>query len=189
MNAHPQMQSKMTPEEYLLFEKESETKHEFYNGEIFAMTGAKPDHNRIQSNFIWILKRQLVNSYCDVFPSDQRVKVNDQKYYYPDISVSCDDVKFDDSSLLNPIVIIEILSDSTELFDRNGKFRDYRSILSFKEYVLVSQYECFVERFRRNNDNTWNYREYNNFGQILKLESIKCELPLSEIYHRVNLLI
>lgn len=186
----PQEKNKITPEEYLEFEKKSELKHEYFDGEIFAMVGARKNHNRISSNVSRILGNQLLERPCDVFSSDMRVKIEAiKKYTYPDILVTCDKIEFLEDeldSLLNPVVIIEILSDSTESYDRGLKFTHYRLIESLQEYILISQYHCQVEKFKRDEGGIWLYSSVEEMENSLKIDSIKCELHLSEIYHRVE---
>jgi len=187
----PQEKKKISPEEYLEFEKNSELKHEYFDGEIFAMVGARKNHNRISSNTSSILWNKLQSTQCEVFSSDMRVKIAAiEKYTYPDIVVACDRIEFLEDeldSLLNPVVIIEILSDSTESYDRGLKFTHYRLIESLQEYILISQYHCQVEKFKRDKDGIWIYSSVEKMEQSVKIDSIKCELPLSEIYHRVEL--
>ena len=189
MNAQPQGKNKMTPGEYLDFERNSEFKHEFFNGEVFAMTGAKRNHNRINVN----LTRKIGNKFeankfaCDLFSNDMRVKIQDS-YAYPDVVIFCGDAEFEDNefdTLTNPVVIMEILSDSTEAFDRGKKFSYYQTIPTLKEYILISQKEYYVDQFTRIDDG-WKYRSYANPDQVLNMASINCELPLSEIYLNVK---
>ncbi len=186
----PQKTGKITPEEYLELEKNSELKHEYFEGEIFAMTGAKPNHNMISFNIAGELKNQLKGSPCMGFTSDQRIKIEAlTKYVYPDISIACDEVKFDDDplgSLLNPVVVFEILSDSTEAYDRGMKFQHYRLLPSLQEYILVSQNYCLVEKYVRNNYRSWKYVSYEKMEQTLTIESINCEVVLLDIYYRVE---
>ncbi|SLM31494.1 conserved hypothetical protein [Desulfamplus magnetovallimortis] len=186
----PQTKNKMTREEYLEFEKDSEFRNEYYGGEIFAMVGARRNHNRISSNTSSILWNKLLSTPCEVFSSDMRVKIEAiEKYTYPDIVVACDRINFLEDeldSLLNPVVIIEILSESTESYDRGLKFTHYRLIESLQEYILISQYHCQVEKFKRDQGGFWVYSSTESLEKIVKLDSIECELPLSEIYHRVE---
>lgn len=156
----PRKKTNMTPKEYLEFERCADIKHEYFDGEIFAMAGAKPNHNLINFNIAGELKSQLKGTDCMGFASDQRVKIEAiTKYVYPDLSIACNNVKFDDDpigSLLNPVVIIEILSDSTEAYDRGMKFEHYQLIDSLDEYILITQDRCRVEKFARNReDGTW----------------------------------
>jgi len=192
MNVQPQEKREITSEEYLELERTSEDRHEYFNGEIFAMVGAKPEHNLINTNIVSELRSSFVtdSSTCRVYPSDQRVKIEAiEKFTYPDISIACGDIRFTDDSipsLLNPLVIIEILSDSTEAYDRGIKFRHYRLIPSLQEYVLVSQTHCQVERYVSSEDGSWNYLSYESIEQTMTLESIKCDIALSEIYRWVE---
>ena len=191
MTAHSQEKNKMTPREYLTRERSSfDIKHEFFNGEIFAMVGAGRNHNRINVN----LTRELGNDFkankfaCDLFSNDMRVKIEDS-YAYPDIVIFCGDAKFEDNefdTLTNPVIIMEILSDSTEAFDRGDKFAYYRAIPTLKEYILISQKKIRVEQFILRDDNKWEYRSYEGANLVLNMESIQCELPLSEIYLNVK---
>ncbi len=190
MNAQPQKKIKMPPEEYLEFERNSEMKHEYFDGEIFAMTGASLNHNQINFNISGELRNQLKESTCRAFANDMRVKVQENgKYTYPDIVAVCggidlEDDKFD--TLLNPIAIFEILSDSTEAYDRGTKFRHYRLIPSFQEYILVSQHSCLVEKYVRGDGGKWIYSSYEGMDQAVQIECINCKLMLSEIYDGVK---
>ena len=186
----PHTKNKLTLEEYFEFEKNSEFKHEYFNGELFAMVGAKRNHNIISFNIARELGNQLKETSCMGFVGDMRVKIEEiEKYTYPDIVVACEKIEFLENeldSLLNPVVIIEILSNSTESYDRGLKFQHYRLIESLQEYILISQYHCQVEKFKRGEDNSWIYTSMDSINQILKMESLKCELPLEEIYHKVE---
>ena len=181
----------MTPEEYLAFERASlEIKHEFYDGKLFAMVGASRHHNRINVNLTAKLHSKLEtdNFDCEVFSNDMRVKISEEKYTYPDLVITCGDAEFEDNeldTLTNPVVIIEILSDSTERFDRTKKFFYYRKIPTLQEYILVSQHECWIEKYTRQND-IWSYQSYEGLDQTLTIVSADCELPLSEIYLNVT---
>ncbi|MEA2059274.1 MAG: Uma2 family endonuclease [Thermodesulfobacteriota bacterium] len=190
MNAQPQTNIRMTPEKYLEFERASEHRHEYYDGEIFAMVGASLNHNRINRNIIQRLENQLEGSSCEAFISDMRVKVDKlDKYTYPDIVIVCGDIKLEDDkfdTLLNPIVIIEILSDSTEAYDRGAKFQHYRLVPSLQEYILVSQNSYLVERYVRSDEGSWRYFAYENMEHTMEIESVKCSLLLSDIYYRVK---
>jgi len=188
----PQAKIKMTPMEYLEFEKKSELKHEYFDGEVFAMVGATLNHNRIARNLTGLLWHRLSGTPCEVFASDMRVKIAAiEKYAYPDIVIVCDQIEMEDAGLdcvLNPLVIIEILSDSTEAYDRGQKFIHYQLIDSFQEYILISQHGCDVVKYVRNrNDANWIYSSYADISQVITIESIDSELRLSDIYHRVEL--
>ena len=191
MIAKSQEKNRMTPEQYLEFERNSEIRHEYFEGEIYAMTGGSLNHNQISTNIVRELGNQLKNSPCRPFASDMRVKVNElEKYIYPDIVVACGNIEMEKvmgvETLLNPVVIIEILSKSTEAYDRGKKFTNYRLLPTFNEYLLVSQNFCQVEKYIRCDDGGWKYFSYEDMGQTFKIESIECELPLSEIYYRVE---
>lgn len=187
MTAQPQEKDKMTPAEYLALERGSlDVKHEFFDGYLFAMVGAGRRHNRINVNLAGELRNKFKadNSACNLFSNDMRVKI-DQNYVYPDIVIYCGDAQFEDDefdTLTNPVVIMEILSDSTEAFDRGKKFAYYQAIPTLQEYILVSQHEYFIEQFTRKDSGKWEYGSYKGTNQVLKMESVQCELPLSEIY-------
>jgi Uma2 family endonuclease len=190
MTAKSKEKNRMTPDEYLEFERNSEIRHEYFEGEIFAMTGGSLNHNQISANIVRELGNQLKNSPCRAFASDMRVKVNEiEKYIYPDIVVVCGDIELEKimgvETLLNPVVIMEILSTSTEAYDRGKKFTHYRLIPTLQEYFLVSQDYCQVEKYIRSDDGGWKYFSYEDMEQFFKIESIEFELPLSEIYYRV----
>lgn len=193
MNAQPQEKTGMSPEDYLEFERTSEIRHEYFNGEIFAMVGASLNHNQIHVNVLTELRNQLKTSPCRPFSNDMRVKVQEiDKYTYPDIVIVCGDIELEKTggmeTLINPVVIIEILSNSTEAYDRGTKFQHYRLIPSLQEYILISQYSCLVEKFIRGDEGSWLYFSYEEMGQIMIIKAIKCELPLQEIYHQVEFL-
>ena len=190
MTAQLQDKNKMTPGEYLALEKSVlDTKYEFFDGEAFAMVGAGRNHYRINVNLTVELggKFKADKSTCNLFSNDMRVKIA-ENYVYPDIVIYCGDAEFEDDefdTLTNPVVIMEILSDSTEVFDRGKKFAYYQTIPTLQEYILVSQKECRVEQYTRSGDG-WLYRSYKGADRILKMESVNCELPLSEIYWEVE---
>ncbi len=185
-----QKKNGISPEEYLTAERESETKNEYFGGEIFAMAGASREHNQISANIVRVQGNLMIEKRCSVFSSDMKVKMREiGKYTYPDVVVVCGDEEYDDEhgdTLLNPIVIIEILSDSTEAYDRGDKFSHYQLIDTFSEYILVSQYLCKVEKFSRRKDGTWIYSKYERPEDTVSIESADCELPLSEIHRKVN---
>ncbi|MBF0200959.1 MAG: Uma2 family endonuclease [Desulfamplus sp.] len=194
MNTQPQQNMRLTPEEYLEYERNSQIKHEYFDGEIFVMVGAKRNHNIINANITTNLVNQFRtdDSACRVFSNDMRIKIEKNgKYTYPDVAVACDRIEFEDNEfdiLLNPIVIIEILSPSTESYDRGKKFEHYQLIESLKEYILIAQDHCLVEKYVRSNgfSGEWKYTVFNNTQQIMRIESIKCTLPLSDIYNWVE---
>lgn len=179
---------KWTVEEYLAFERTSEEKHEYYAGEIFAMSGASRNHNLIVMNTGTTLNSQLAQQPCEVYPSDMRVKVSNIKYTYPDVSVVCGEPRFADSefdTLLNPTIIVEVLSDSTENYDRGKKFEHYRTLESLQEYVLISQNEIHIEHYQRT-ASKWILSETKSVDDLIELPSIGGTLNLADIYRKIT---
>ena len=180
----------LTPEEYLALERQAETKSEYLRGEVFAMAGASFAHNMIASNTLVSLVPQLKRRSCTAHSSDLRVNVRATSFYaYPDIVVVCGQPQFEDrhrDTLLNPTAIFEILSRSTEGYDRGEKFANYRMLESLTDFILVPQYRPLVEHFARQPDETWLLRSYEGLKAVLLLPSIGCELPLANIYDKVE---
>ncbi|PYS93824.1 MAG: hypothetical protein DMF64_03405 [Acidobacteria bacterium] len=180
-----------TPEEYLALERQAESKSEYYDGEIFAMTGASEEHNLITVNVASEFRTQLKKRNCQTYANDMRVKVPATGLYtYPDVIVVCGAAQFEDEhldTLLNPILLVEVLSKSTARYDRSGKFSDYRPISSFAEYLLVAQDEHRVEHYARQPDARWLLTEYRSLEDVVQLVSIECSLSLKEIYDKVEL--
>ncbi len=180
-----------TPEEYLKLERQAEYKSEYFAGEIFAMSGASKNHNIIVTNIVGELCLQFKGRPCLVFSSDMRVKINSTGLYtYPDIVALCHKDQYDDDyidTLLNPSMIVEVLSKSTEAYDRGDKFAHYRKLDSLKEYVLVTQDKYHVELYTRQSDNHWLLSEVNTIEGVVSFESIKCHLALNEIYDKVEI--
>lgn len=179
-----------TLEEYFALELSSDRKYVFHNGIVTMMAGAQPDHNRIQRNIIRRLDTSLENGRCEVFGGDQRVKVEiSSPYLYPDISVACPEPKFESVggvlTLTNPTVIIEVLSPSTAIDDRNRKFDQYQTIGALKEYVLVDSGRMRVTHFIKQKNRMWMPTDFTEPEQIICLNAINCELRLSEIYRTV----
>jgi len=176
--------------EYLEGERLSEIKHEYYQGEIFAMAGVSERHNLIVMNVIGELRYQLKGKPCRPYPGDMRLKIEETGLYtYPDVMAVCGERQFGDEkqdTLLNPDVIIEVLSDSTESYDRGNKFQNYRRIASLKEYVMISQKQRKIEKYARSHDGRWILSETDENHPAIFLESIGCELELSEIYDKVD---
>lgn len=189
MSAIPQ--DRFTFEEYLSREKVADYKSEFYQGEIFAMTGGSPTHNDIGVNLVSTLKNRLRGSGCRPSGSDQRIRIPANGLCtYPDASVVCGDREFDDKdtdAITNPVVIFEVLSKSTERYDRGRKFDLYRELDSLKEYVLVSQSEAQVERFARQQDGNWLLTVLKGPAAVLEFASLDVSMALSEIYEDVEL--
>lgn len=188
MSAIPK--TKLTPEEYLEFERKAETKHEYFNGEIFAMSGAKRNHNVIAWNIGGELRQKLKGKNCEAYPADMRVFVPETGLYtYPDLVVVCGEPEFKDNvfdTLLNPVLLIEVLSDSTESYDRGKKFQHYRSIESLREYVLVSQDEARIEKYLKQGDGFWVLSEAFGLDARINFDSIDCEIALNEVFDKVN---
>lgn len=178
-----------TPEEYLALERKAEYKSEYVNGEIYAMGGASLAHTTITLNIGALLLAQLRGRPCRVLTSEMRVKISATgSYVYPDVVVACGDIQFEDAevdTLLNPTVIIEVLSPTTEAFDRGAKFGHYRQLPSVQEYLLIAQDRVSVERFSRQGDQ-WLLTEATDLGDTMQLASIGCELPLANVYERVE---
>ena len=192
MDPLPHENIRMTPAEYLEFERTAENRHEYFGGEIFAITGGSLNHNQINGNIFNQLKNKLKGSPYRPFANDMRVKVQKiDNYTYPDIVVVCGDIELEKNkgaeTLLNPVVIMEVLSHSTEAYDRGEKFQHYRSISSLQEYVLVSQYHCLVEQYVRGDGGIWQIlNPCADMEQSVSIESIGCELALSDIYDLVE---
>ncbi len=185
-----QSQYYITSEAYLALERSGTEKHEYLAGSVYATASASARHSRIAGSAYASLYAQLRQRNCTVYPSDMRVKaVQTGMYAYPDITIVCGNEQFEDDtqdSLLNPVVIIEVLSPSTEKFDRGRKFQSYRTILSLREYILISQDDCRIERFDRQSDNTWIYSEAAGPDGALELSTIQCVLRLAEVYEKVT---
>jgi Uma2 family endonuclease len=181
---------KMTVEEFLAFERSSDEKHEYYDGVIIAMSGAKRAHNTISTNITGLLWQQLKGKDCENFSSDMRVFVPKTRLYaYPDIVVVCGELQFLDDvpdTLTNPLVLIEILSDSTESYDRGKKFENYRAIDSLQEYVLVSQDRAAIDKYVKHGDGFWRLTDATGLGSAITLESIECTLNLADVYNKVR---
>jgi Uma2 family endonuclease len=186
-----QTEVRYTPEEYLVLERKSEHKSEYFGGEIFAMSGATERHNLAVTNLVRELSLQLKGRPCKTYSSDMRVKVAPTGLYtYPDVMVVCGKTLFDDEqqdTLLNPSVIIEVLSKSTEGYDRGEKFAHYRKLESLTDYLLVSQTKHRVEHYVRQPDNQWLLSETEGLENTLPILSINCVLSLAEVYDKVEM--
>lgn len=181
----------LNPEDYLTQERSAEFKSEYYNGSVYAMAGASRKHNQITSNLVVILGGQLASKPCGVYANDMKVRTltaDTNKYSYPDVVVTCGDEKFEgekDEVLLNPQIIVEVLSDSTEAYDRGLKFFHYQQIPSLQDYLLISQKDIRIEHYQRRSDNQWIYSEYHTPDDVLTLSHIDCTLSVAEVYRRV----
>ena len=181
-------QTHLTSEEYLAWERKQPFKNEYHNGQIVAMSGASRSHNRITVDITIQLGNQLMNSECEVFASEMRVRTSPGiSYFYPDVIVVCGEPRFEDDTfdtLLNPILVVEVLSPSTAAFDRGEKFEHYKQIASLQEYILVSQNNVRVEHYRRQGSQ-WIHNIFEHLEDMLPLASIECRLSLHAIYRRV----
>ncbi len=179
----------MTEAEYHAFEEKSKIKHEFMDGEIFAMAGATRKHNLASTNISTELNLQLRPTDCEDYASDFRVKVRGGHFVYPDVAVACGEIEIEDSdkTLVNPIVIFEVLSKSTEKRDRGEKLEDYFRLESLKGYILVSQYYIRVEHYSRQKNNVWTLNIYEDLKDAVELNSIDCRISLELIYLKLNI--
>jgi Uma2 family endonuclease len=179
-----------TREEYLAREETAEYKSEYYRGEIFAMAGASIDHNRIAGNLYSFLNEQLRKKNCEAFISDMRLQVESKDLFtYPDVMIVCGKAQFYENrndTITNPIVIFEVLSESTKNYDRGEKFEFYRAIPTLKEYVLVDQHKIHVEQFAINDVGKWVLTEYNDINDELELAAAGLTISLPTIYSRVE---
>ena len=182
--------TKLTSEEYLAKERKAEYKSEYFNGEIYAMAGANRKHNKIVGNLTGLVWQHLKGKDCEFYPNDMRVFVPKTGLYtYPDLVVVCGEPKFQDKvfdTLLNPTLLVEVISESTESYDRGKKFQHYRSIESLQEYVLVSQDEAGIEKYIKQGSGFWVLSEAFGLDAKIKLDSIDCEIALSEVFDKVN---
>lgn len=180
----------LTPDQYLARERQASFKSEYYRGEVFAMAGASVAHTQIKDNLARKAGNQLENGPCQTFTSDLRVKVSASGLYtYPDMTIVCGQLELEDShqdTLLNPQIIVEVLSDSTEKYDRGAKFAQYRQIASLREYILVTQNAPLIERFSRQADGKWMLAIFSDMSAIFELATLPVRIPLAEIYRGVE---
>ena len=181
-----------TVAEYLELEEQAEFKSEFVDGEIVSMAGATANHNKIALNFCRLFPVSIDGQDYDIFMSDMRLWMPDySRYTYPDVMVVAGQPIFTDekqTAITNPCLIVEVLSNSTQEYDRASKFKLYRSISSFREYVLVYQNNYCVEQYIKQDDGRWILTEYLEEDAVLKLESVSFEIGLRDLYKRVTLL-
>ncbi|HXH92894.1 MAG TPA: Uma2 family endonuclease [Thermoanaerobaculia bacterium] len=185
-NPHP----RLTPEEYLRIERAAEWKSEYIDGEMFAMAGASMRHVLITTNLVGELRDRLREGPCTVYGAELRVATDRLRHYtYPDVVVVCDPVEVVDEhrdTLTNPKVIAEVLSDSTEKYDRGAKFERYRAVPTLSEYLLVSQDRVHIELYTRQPDGGWFLREWNDPDAEIDLTSLHCRLKIAEVYAKVT---
>jgi Uma2 family endonuclease len=179
-----------TPEEYLALEEAAESKSEYRDGEIVPMTGGTTNHNEITGNFAAYLKFALRGQNYRVFMLDVRLWIpRSRTYTYPDVMVIQGEPVYHENrkdTITNPLLIVEVLSKSTKNYDRGDKFEFYRSIPEFREYIMVDQYRFKVEHFAKNSEGKWVLTEYDSADAVLALSSLDFQIPLRDIYERVN---
>jgi Uma2 family endonuclease len=189
MASAPIQKTYLTVEEYLALERQSEIRSEYLDGEIAAMTGGSPNHSLIIGNLHAELRQALKSGPCRVFPGDLRIRIPATNLYnYPDIVVVCGDVLPDETdrdAILNPVVIVEVLSPTTESYDRGKKFESYQTLESLKEYVLVAQDRPRVEHYLRQDGHVWLYTDVSGLDHSVSFASLGCAVPLAEIYDKV----
>lgn len=190
MSAMPKQ--KYTLEEYLELDRNSEERLEYWDGEIFSMSGVSDSHDLIETNLVYRLKGRLEGRGCRVFAANMRIKVPTMPpYRYGDLSAICGKSQFEKIGgvdvLTNPALIIEVLSPSTESYDRGDKFSNYKSIPTLGEYLLIAQHRPHISQFIKQADGAWLNLEFNSLDEVLKVVTLGCELLLSEIYQDVTL--
>lgn len=181
-------QARYTPEQYLELDREAEHRSEYVNGEILAIAGASREHNLVVTNLVREASLALRGHPCETYSNDVRVQVNQTRCTYPDVVVACSQPNFLDGqldTLTNPIVIMEVLSPTTAQDDRSWKFAHYRRLETLTDYVMLSQFQPFIEHYTRQGDR-WVLTEIAGLDAILRLPSIGCDLPLPAIYERVE---
>ncbi|NET01527.1 MAG: Uma2 family endonuclease [Sphaerospermopsis sp. SIO1G2] len=179
-----------SPAEYLELEVNSEIRHEYINGLIIPMTGGTPNHNQLAGNFYAELNFALKRQPYQVFVTDQRLWIPDKKIHtYPDIMVVKIPLEYQEGrkdTLVNPVMIAEVLSKSTKSYDRDEKFAAYRTIPTLQEYILIDQYTMHIEQFLKTDNNKWIFSEFNDAEENLNLGSIPCQISLADIYDKVD---
>ena len=189
MSAH--LKRKYTLEEYFTLELSSNERYEYWNGAVFCMSGVSENHALIETNLITLLNNKLRGRGCRVFPANMRIKVPSlPPYRYADLSALCGTPIFEKIGgvdvLINPTLIVEVLSDSTEAYDRGDKFTHYKSIPNFREYLLVAQHRSHITQYVKQDDGSWRYGEVNEMSARLHLPSVDCLLQLHEVYQDVT---
>jgi Uma2 family endonuclease len=185
-----QEQRYYSPEEYLEMEVTSAERHEYIDGQIIPMTGGTPDHNQIAGNFYAVLNFSLKHQPYRAFVTDQRLWILNRRIHtYPDVMVVKTPLEYEEGrqdTLINPIMIAEVLSKSTKSYDRDEKFAAYRTIPNFQEYILIDQYKMHVEQYVKTENNKWIFSEYEDGDVLLSLSSIPCQVLLADIYDKVD---
>ena len=189
MAAHPKR--KYTLDEYFELERSTNERFEYWNGEVFSMSGVSDQHDQIETNSVILIGNKLRGRPCRVFSSNMRIKVPSlPPYRYADVSALCGEPIFEKiggvDTLTNPTLIVEVLSDSREGYDRGDKFTHYKSIPSLGEYLLIAQHRPHITHYAKNGDSSWSYREVNELSATLHLPSVDSVLELSEVYRDVT---
>src|SRR2546423_2067781 len=180
-----------TLEEYFELERRDEERYEYWNGEVFCMSGVSPEHDQIESNLNFHLRNKLAGRNCRVFLANMRIKVpSAPPYRYADLSALCGEARFEKiggvDALTNPSLIIEVLSESTEAYDRGDKFTHYKSVPTFSEYLLIAQHRPHVTQFVKQDEGSWLQHEFNDLNAALNLISLGCELTMTEVYQNIT---
>jgi Uma2 family endonuclease len=179
-----------TPEEYLALEETAIDKSEYHDGEIVTMTGGTTNHNKLALNFCRKFPLTIKEQNYEIFINDVRLWIpQTRRYVYPDIMVIQEEPIYQENNqtvVTNPLVIIEVLSNSTKNYDRGNKFFFYRSIPTFREYILIDQYSYHIEQFAKNSKSKWELTEYDSEDSVLTLESVEFQIPMRDIYQRIN---
>jgi len=180
----------LTPEEYLAMEETAEYRSDYYKGDIFALAGGSINHNRIIRNLATKLDQALSNTSCEAFINDIKIWIKAKELFtYPDVVIICGKPEFypdRDDTITNPILIIEVLSESTKNYDRIEKFEFYRSIPTFQEYILVDQYRVHIDHYYLESKGKWIYTEYTDMKDVLKFNKIAAQVSLQDIYKKVE---
>jgi Uma2 family endonuclease len=190
MSALPKLQETISSEDYLFQERQNSQKHEFVEGIIYAMAGASEEHVLITGNVFGEIYSIFKQRSCKVYNNDMRVKVNKNDYVYPDIVAVCGESKFEDNvfdTLINPTVIIEVLSESTENYDCGKKAALYRHLETVQECLLIAQDRCYIEHYQRHNESQWLLTIISNMNEVLTLKSINVQITVQDIYHRTKI--
>jgi Uma2 family endonuclease len=182
---------RLTPEQYLAMEVKSDLKHEYCGGKVFLMTGASRAHNVIAANIIAMVNRHIAGKPCEVYGPDMRVKVQASGLYtYPDASIACPPIEFEKQqgaeTLLNPVAVVEVLSPSTEAYDRGKKLAYYQEVASLQEYLLVSQEEPRIDHLERLEDGNWKLSIATGLDATVHVHAIGCQLRLADVYEKVE---
>ena len=182
----PKLKTKISVEDYLEGEKISPVKHEFVDGEVYAMAGASDNHNRIVGELVTMLSTQLRDSKCEPFFGDIKVKVTSNVYYYPDVLISCEENPEDPYFRNRPVLIVEVTSPSTKKIDRREKLLFYQQMPSVLEYVVIDQHQMNVEVHRRQPNGGWITYYFNEDSDVVEFNSVDLSVPLPELYRRVQ---